>query len=83
MKHLLPLLDPRTVPSPCFVLDEARLAANAAILDSVQQRTGAKILLDDFGSGFSSFGMLKRYNFDILKLDMTFTRQIETRNCTA
>lgn len=22
--------------------------------------------------------MLKRYNFDILKLDMTFTRQIET-----
>lgn len=39
--------------------------------------SGAKILLDDFGSGFSSFGMLKRYNFDILKLDMTFTRQIE------
>ena len=40
--------------------------------------SGAKILLDDFGSGFSSFGMLKRYNFDFLKLDMTFTRQIET-----
>ena len=40
--------------------------------------SGAKILLDDFGSGFSSFGMLKRYNFDILKLDMSFTRQIET-----
>lgn len=39
---------------------------------------GAKILLDDFGSGYSSFGMLKRYDFDILKLDMTFTRQIES-----
>ena len=39
---------------------------------------GAKILLDDFGSGYSSFGMLKQYDFDILKLDMTFTRQIET-----
>lgn len=39
---------------------------------------GALILLDDFGSGYSSFGMLKRYDFDILKLDMSFTRQIET-----
>ncbi len=38
---------------------------------------GSLILLDDFGSGFSSFGMLKRYSFDILKLDMSFTRQIE------
>ena len=33
------------VPSPCFVLDEPRLAANAAILDQVQRRTGARILL--------------------------------------
>ena len=44
MKHLLPLLDPRTVPSPCFVLDEARLAANAAILDSVQQSFTVRII---------------------------------------
>mgnify|MGYP004719596115 FL=1 len=45
---------------------------------------GSLILLDDFGSGFSSFGMLKRYSFDILKLDMSFTRQIETSDkvCT-
>jgi len=33
------------LPSPCFVVDEAKLADNAAILDSVQKRTGAKILL--------------------------------------
>lgn len=32
-------------PSPCFIIDEERLRANAAILDSVQSRTGAKILL--------------------------------------
>lgn len=45
---------------------------------------GSLILLDDFGSGFSSLGMLKRYSFDILKLDMSFTRQIETSDkaCT-
>lgn len=49
----------------------------AGILEQLRS-AGAKILLDDFGSGYSSFGMLKRYDFDILKLDMTFTRQIES-----
>lgn len=49
----------------------------AGILQQLRS-AGAKILLDDFGSGYSSFGMLKQYDFDILKLDMTFTRQIET-----
>ncbi len=33
------------VPSPCFVVDMDRLRANAAILEGVQRRTGAKILL--------------------------------------
>lgn len=48
----------------------------AGILEQLRS-AGVKILLDDFGSGYSSFGMLKRYDFDVLKLDMTFTRQIE------
>ncbi|MCQ2406126.1 MAG: EAL domain-containing protein [Oscillospiraceae bacterium] len=38
---------------------------------------GATILLDDFGSGFSSFSTLKADYFDILKLDLSFTKQIE------
>jgi carboxynorspermidine decarboxylase len=33
------------LPSPCFVLDEDKLLANAALLQSVQERSGAKILL--------------------------------------
>ena len=43
------------------MLDEARLAANAAILDSVQQRTGAKILLALKGfAAWDSFFLLSR-----------------------
>lgn len=38
-------LRPARFPTPCFVLDEGVLRANAAILDTVQRRTGAKILL--------------------------------------
>lgn len=41
---------------------------------------GIKVLLDDFGSGTSSFSMIKNYDFDILKLDMSFTKQIETNS---
>ncbi len=38
-------LDPAQCPSPSFVVDEARLNANLAILDEVQRRTGARVLL--------------------------------------
>lgn len=35
----------RRFPSPCFVVDERKLRENVAVLDAVQRRTGAKILL--------------------------------------
>ena len=38
-------LKPETWPSPCFVTDLALLRKNASILDSVQKRTGAKVML--------------------------------------
>lgn len=37
--------DPNRVPSPCFVVDEALLQHNLAILSGLKQRTGCKILL--------------------------------------
>ena len=36
------------------------------------QSVGFKILMDDFGSGYSSLNMLKNVDVDILKLDMKF-----------
>lgn len=38
-------LELTALPTPCFVLDLAALRANLAVLDTVQQRTGAKVLL--------------------------------------
>jgi carboxynorspermidine decarboxylase len=38
-------LDLEKVPTPCFVVDTEALRRNLSILDSVQQRTGCRILL--------------------------------------
>ena len=38
-------LDPRRVPSPCFVVDEWALEENLRVLAGVQRASGAKILL--------------------------------------
>lgn len=58
----------------------AALEQNGVDLLEKFRASGAYILLDDFGSGYSSFGMLKDYNFDVLKIDMSFTRQIENND---
>lgn len=38
-------LDVTRVPSPCYVVDKAKLEQNLRILDYVQQQSGAKVLL--------------------------------------
>ena len=38
---------------------------------------GFKILMDDFGSGYSSLNMLKDVPVDVLKVDMNFVRDLE------
>lgn len=62
-----------------FEITETSYAAirenRSGILESLRIKN-AKILLDDFGSDFSSFGMLQDYDFDILKIDMSFIRKI-------
>ena len=41
------------------------------------KENGFPILMDDFGSGYSSLNMLKNIAIDVLKVDMAFVREIE------
>lgn len=40
------------------------------------RKEGGKLLIDDFGSGMSSFSTMRDYDFDIIKLDMGFVQKI-------
>ena len=41
------------------------------------QDVGLKVLMDDFGSGYSSLNLLKNVTVDILKIDMVFVQDLE------
>ncbi len=56
-------------------ITESALADEEDVLKSTINRLhdiGFATWLDDFGSGYSSFNVLKDYEFDVLKLDMKF-----------
>ncbi len=54
--------DLNSLPSPCYIVDERLLRKNLEILDSVQRRTGCKILLALKGfSMFSVFPLISKY----------------------
>ncbi|GAB3889752.1 carboxynorspermidine decarboxylase [Spirosoma agri] len=51
-----------TIPSPCFILEEAKLRRNLELIDSVQQAAGVTIILALKGfSMFSAFPLVREY----------------------
>lgn len=60
----------------------AAVAENRSLLFEQLRHHGVELLLDDFGSGYSSFSTLHNYDFDILKIDMGFVRRIEESDKT-
>lgn len=55
-------IDFRALPSPCYIVDERLLKKNLELLDSVQERTGCKILLALKGfSMYSVFPLVGKY----------------------
>jgi len=54
--------DLTTVPTPCYVLDEARLIRNLTVLDEVQKRTGCQIIMALKGFAmFSVFPLIRQH----------------------
>lgn len=59
-------------------LDDARIEAVKSSIEQMH-RMGFRCSLDDFGSGFSSLGMLKEFDVDTLKLDRSFFMDISSK----
>ena len=58
------------ITESAYIEDEKRIQNTVAEL----RRRGFRVLMDDFGSGYSSLNMLRSVSVDIIKLDAQFLR---------
>ena len=81
LRHVLDTVSVAGVPFQrlCFEVTETAAIADfdsaVRFIDAVQTR-GSRVALDDFGSGLSSFGYLRRLSVDYLKIDGQIVRAI-------
>ena len=68
------LIQKYDIPISLLELEITESLDNVGVEDIVKQmkNAGFKMLMDDFGSGYSSLNMLKSTPFDVLKIDKSF-----------
>ena len=81
-RYLSSLLDQYRLDAKLLMVEITETAFaenNAAVKRTIDRlhQAGFTVLMDDFGSGYSSLNMLKDANIDILKLDMKFVEMNE------
>lgn len=61
------------------ITESTWLSSTSQTLDNLSKlaKLGIKVVLDDFGTGFSSLSSLQRFRFDGIKMDASFVRSIE------
>lgn len=77
LENLINLVEKYKIPPKYLHLEltESAFSDNAAVMgDAIKylHRAGFTILMDDFGSGYSSLNILKDIKLDVLKIDMKF-----------
>lgn len=73
-------VDPRLIEIE--VTESSMMSENDEVTTKLHaiRQMGIKILVDDFGTGYSSLSQLQRLDFDVLKVDRTFTNELVTAN---
>lgn len=83
VEFLIDSLDNSMVPCDKICLEITETAAMSNMNQAIKfftrlKELGCMIALDDFGSGLSSFGYLKKLPVDIVKIDGLFVRDIDS-----
>ena len=78
------LLDESAINPALLTLELTESTLIEAVEHSINTLTeikalGVRIALDDFGTGYSSLSYLRKFQIDVLKIDRSFVRDIETR----